>query len=569
MVTKPSSSWGRSLRTALARRGVLSLLALGVTSCQPIDIPNDPQESSQETPTSPPAAVVETRVPLTSRQLLVRLSLELRGIRPTEAEYAAVEADPKALEGLVDQFLRDPRFEGRIRDLYAPVFRTRLDAYPVQALDYGLEDDGAFQTAVGEEPLRMIGYLAAQDLPYTELVTASWTMADENLGAAWPLDYPSNSSGWKQVHYTDGRPQAGVLSTNALWWRYPSDGTNYNRGRANAVSRIFLCNDYSTRPVSFERGIDLSNTEQVNSALRTNPACVNCHGSLDPLASHLFGFQYAVKDEAHEASYYHAERERMWQTTTGVAPSYYGTPTYTLRDLSQQLAGDPRFVECAVQRAYELLLDRSTTVADFDALTAHREEFLKGQLRLRPLLKSIIGDTRYQSVSGEGSVGLKVVSPALLASQVEALTGYRFRVGGDDMLAVDLFGLRSLAGGEDGQSGVAPARGPTPSMMLVQARIAEAAAFYVANQDALSTGEKRVFKLISFTETPETNRAVMVAQLQALHRQVFGTQVAADGEEVQAGLELWSQLYAASTSPLRAWAGVFSVLMRDPEFVTY
>lgn len=567
-VAQPTSS--KRLGFCRRLRSAWSLVLLGV-ACQP-SLPTPAPEHL------PPVSVEPTPVetsyePLTPRQLLIRWSLELRGVRPTEPEYAQVEAEPASLDSLLEAFLRDPRFEGRVRDLYAPVFRTRLDAFPVQAQDYGLEDDAAFQLAVGEEPLRMLGQVAAQDLPYTALVTADWTMANELLGAAWPLDYATGASGWQRAHYTDGRPAAGVLSTNALWWRYPSDGSNYNRGRANAVSRIFLCNDYSARPVSFERGVDLSNSEQVNNALRSNPACINCHSSLDGLSSHLFGFQYVVKEEALEASRYHPERERLWQSTTGVAPAYFGTPTYTLRDLGQALAGDPRFVECAVQHAYELLLDRPVSLADFDALTAHRESFLAGGLALRSLLKSVVNDVRYRSVSGEGAVGLKIVSPQLLASQLEDLTGYRFYVEGDDMLALDQFGLRSLAGGEDGQSGAAPLRGPTPSMLLVQARLAEAAAFYVTNADAslnpVGESPRRLFTDITFTETTETGRPAMVKQLQTLHRRLFGTQVASDGQEVLAGLELWSQLYAVSSSPVRAWAGVLSVLLRDPEFVTY
>lgn len=548
-----------------ASLAALSLLLLS-SACQPTKPSPEAQPPVTVTPTPAPTVSYQ---PLSARQLLIRWSLELRGVRPTVSEYALVEQDPASLDILLEQFLRDARFEGRIRDLYAPVFRTRLDAFPVDAQSYGLEDDAAFQLAVGEEPLRIFGRVVAQDLPYTALVTADWTMSNELLGKAWPLDYPSSATGWQQAHYTDGRPPAGVLSTNALWWRYPSDGSNYNRGRANALSRIFLCNDYSARPVSFERGIDLSNQEQVNSALKSNPACVNCHSSLDALAGHLFGFQYVVKDEPLEASVYHAERERLWMTTTEVAPSYFGTPTYTLRDLGQSLAGDPRFVECAVQHAYELLLDRPVTLADFEALTAHREVFLAGGLTLRPLLKAVVQDVRYRSLSGEGAVGLKVVSPQLLASQVEDLTGYRFYVKGDDMLALDQLGLRSLAGGEDGQSGASPLRMPTPSMVLVQARLAEAAAFYVATQDASSEGAKRLFTDITFTETVDTGRAAMVKQLQSLHRRLFGTVVTPEGPEVAAGLDLWSQLYAVSGEPLRAWAGVLSVLLRDPEFVTY
>ena len=47
-------------------------------------------------------------------RLLSRTSLDLRGVRPTEAEIEAVETDPAALDGLVDSFLDDDRFPERL-----------------------------------------------------------------------------------------------------------------------------------------------------------------------------------------------------------------------------------------------------------------------------------------------------------------------------------------------------------------------------------------------------------------------------------------------------------------------
>ena len=53
------------------------------------------------------------------------------------------------------------------------------------------------------------------------------------------------------ARYTDGRPAAGVLATNGLWWRYTTTDSNMNRTRAAAISRLLLCEDFMARPVSF------------------------------------------------------------------------------------------------------------------------------------------------------------------------------------------------------------------------------------------------------------------------------------------------------------------------------
>ena len=507
---------------------------------------------------------------LDDQQLLIRASLDLRGVRPAESEYARLQADPEVLPVLLEEFLLDDRFGERMRELYTPIVRTRIDQFPIDAQDYGLTDDAAFQASVGDEVPRIIGRIADLDLPFTEVVVGDWTMANDILGQVWPVEY--GGTGWQVARYTDGRPTAGILATNSLWWRYPSNGVNYNRGRANAVSRILLCNDYLGREVNFPRDIDLTDQALVDDALRNNAGCVNCHVSLDALASYLFGFQYPANAEADDASRYHPERERDWQEATGVAPSYYGEPGFTLEDLGRQIAGDNRFVECAVETVFEGLVARDAALADRDALTAHREAFLAGGLTLRALVRSVLTDAAWLGAAGveRNAAVRKIATPDLLASQLEDLTGYRFTVDGRDMMKTDLFGLRSLAGGVDGYSGAAPSRVPTPSMVLVQERVAQAAAWHAASREAsMMALDRPLFGAIDFTETPDTNAAPMVAQVQSLHRRIFGRTPAAGSPEVTEALALWSDLYAIEHTAVDAWAGVLSVLLRDPDLIFY
>jgi len=507
---------------------------------------------------------------LDSRQLLIRASLDLRGVRPTVAEFDRLTADEAVLPDLVEEFLADERFGERMRELYTPVVRTRIDQFPVDAQDYGLDDDAAFQASVGDEVPRMIERVANEDLPWTEVATGDWTMANGILAQVWPVQQDAPGVDWSVARYTDGRPAAGMLTTNSLWWRYPSNGINYNRGRANALSRILLCNDYLAREVAFPRDIDLTDGALVADALRNNPGCVNCHVSLDALGSYLFGFTYPANAEADDASVYHPERERNWQNATGVAPAYYGEPGFTLDDLGHQIAGDNRFVECAVETVFEGLVARESDLADADALTRHREAFLAGGLTLRALVRSIVEDDAWLGRDAERAAAVrKIATPDLLASQIEDLTGYRFTVGGRDMLQTDLQGLRSLAGGVDGYTGSAPSRVPTPTMVLVQERLAQAAAWHVAASDAGLPAVQRRLLTVDFAVTPETDRAAMVDQVRRLHQRIFGLDVAVDSLEVTEALDLWSALYDVEGNAVDAWAGVLSVLLRDPDLIFY
>lgn len=504
---------------------------------------------------------------------LTRASLDLRGVRPSAAEIERLEADPEALSALVDEYLHDDRFSDRLADLFSEVFLTRTESYLVSFEGYPVEDIplAALLRSVGDEPLQMLGYIAENDLPLTDLVTADYTMANEVLARMWPVDYPGGGTGWKKVRYTDGRPAAGLLSANALWWRYQSTDSNANRGRANTVSRLFLCHDYLTRPIEFDRNVNLLDSEAVGEALRTNPGCINCHVSLDPLAAYFFGFTF-YEATGGELSRYHPERERNWTYMLGTPPAFYGQPGDDLSDLGRQIASDSRFPECLVEHTTELLLRRDVSSLDMETLTAHREALLQGGMKLRPLLKSVLMSSEYTAADEDtpGGVPLKLVTPNLLLSQVKDLTGFDWRTAdGWSLLESDAMGFLTLAGGADGAYVVKNATSPNPTLLLVQERLAEAASDYVVASDAADRSQARLFTAVDFTETPETDRDAMVAQIQLLHLRLFGDRVAADGPEVEANLSLWSDLYALEPDPARAWAGLLSALLRDPSFLLY
>jgi hypothetical protein len=504
--------------------------------------------------------------------LLTRVSLDLRGVRPSVEELTAVETDPGRVDSYIDLFLEDERLTERVVSMWSEIYLTRQDSYYLAAEDYDWEpsDQPAFALGVGEEPLRILARVVTEDLPYTELVTGDWTVLNDIVGLSWPTDYSADETGYQVVHYTDGRPSAGVLSTNSMWWRYMSNGTNYNRSRANAISKLFLCTDYLAKAIEFDRDVNLLDEGAVNEALQTNPGCYACHSSLDPLASFLFGFHYYDYDGLMDISYYHPEREHLWQDATGLEPAYYGAPGYSLADLGELLAADPRFAECAVEQVWKIFLQRDVELEDFERLTALRETFLGADLKMRPLLRAVFDTPEYRAGPTDEPLyaPLKMVSAEQLGSQIEAVTGYRMTTDGYDMLLNDEYGLRTLAGGVDGNFVTAPARAPMATLVLVQERLAQAAADFVVAQDLVAESPT-LFTEIGFSETTSSNRDAMVAQIQALHLRLFSSRVEADGAEVEANLALWEELYAASLSQAAAWKGVLTVLLRDPTFLMY
>ncbi|MCB9778973.1 MAG: DUF1549 domain-containing protein [Alphaproteobacteria bacterium] len=516
---------------------------------------------------------------MSATELYTRASLDLRGVRPTVAELQALQADPAGLDDALDALVDDPRFGARMGEMWSEIFLTRTESLMITPEDVGIADRAAFYASVGDEPMRMVQHIADYDLPWTEIVVGDWTMANDVLLTAWPLEGTGQGrtdDGWQVARYTDGRPQAGVLAGNGMWWRYSSTDSNANRGRANQVSRILLCNDYLTREIDFERNVDLLDEEAVLDAIHQNPGCVSCHASLDPIASYLFGFWTYVPDSAVDSTTYHPEREQQWQAYTGVAPAWYGEPGSSLSDLGEQIAGDARFPDCAVQHTWELMLRRDATLADTDLLVDHREAFLKGGLTLRALARSIVDDPMYRAgATGiDGAVSRKLVTSDLLASQVEGITGFRWTYGGYDMLQTDVVGVRTLAGGADGYTVSAAAKSPNATLVLVQERLALNAALYaVVTELEQDPGARTLFTEVDLSRTDvqagEAHHDAAAAQLQRLYLAVLSREVAADGPEVAASLALFDELAALGGSAEGGWAGVLAALLRDPDFVLY
>ena len=470
---------------------------------------------------------------LGDEDLLVRTSLDLRGVRPSAAELQLLREDPGLVDELVLGFLRQERLPERVRALWADVYRTRSEDYHA-AEHFGLDDEDAWQRSVGEEPLRVLGEVVARDLPVSELVTGDWTMVDAQLAGVHPVGVAAPEQGWVPARYTDGRPAAGVLGTNGLWWRYTSTESNAHRERANALSRIFLCEDYLERPVA-GLGEALAAGED---ALEHDPACVGCHVGLDGLAGHLYGFTWYAAFNAEEQVRYYPERELLWEDWTGVAPSFYGTPTSGLAQLGELLAADPRFTACQAEQAFELLVGRDATIDDHGQLARHTETLEASGLRLPALLGSVVASDAY-------AAGARLVTAELLASQVEALTGHRWTRDGVDLLTTDQGGLRVLAGGSDGDGVPTRARRANTTLVLVQQRLAEHATAHVEADGGLPEG-------------PDVE-----AGLSELHLRVFGRDLDDD-----TWLDLWHALEALDGAEA-AWAGVHTAMLRDPELLVY
>lgn len=536
---------------------------------------DSPADTATDSVALPSVAADADLVPLDTPRLARRMSLDIRGVLPTVAELDAVEADPTQLGALRDAWLDDPRFEQRFMYLLGERWLTRVDEFLIYYMEYrdlsmDPRNEYPFERAIGDEPLRLMAHVAATDQPWTDIVTADWSMGNEVLGPYWPTDYPREGQGWQVIHYTDGRPAAGVLATNGLWWRYYSTFSNMNRGRAAALARLLLCEDYLSRPVSFTNQVALVDEEGVESALRSNPYCMGCHSSLDPLASTLFGFWVANEYAGPEMERYHPEREPLGSYQLGLDPEFYGLPMSGLGELGAAIAADGRFSRCAAESMAEVWWRRPVTIEDFDRVEDLRQAYLAGGERMKPLLAAVTDTPVYRAgglvdgVSDEvrdREATVRLLDATLLDSVLEDLSGFGWEEGGFRMLDDDSTGFRIMGGGVDGIQVTRPQRTPNLTWALTVERAAEGAA-----DDAVAELGSAGTLLAGVDATTQPGDPAFTTTLDQLHWHLYAQRP--DDAWRSAVTSLWQDV-AATEGPTEAWKAVLVAMLRDPLFVSY
>lgn len=508
---------------------------------------------------------------------LTRLSLDLRGRRPTVEELAAVRSDPGLLGGFAQSFADDPAFGERLIEWYATVYKTRADQFIPgingSASSYTTPDRLAFARGIGEEPLRILARIGTADLAYTQAVVGDWTVVnDAILDVAENLEVSPDDTGvdWHVAAYTDLRPPVGVLASNGMWWRYTSTEQNHNRGRAAAVLQTLLCDERFDQPVVF--ATDLEELDALDDLVQDEPACISCHVVLDPVGSYLFGFRRLHVESGTEALYYFPEREGYWTSGLEVPPSYYGSAADEgLSDLGARIASDPRFVSCAVEQAWGFLHGEAAETDQIEALSAHRQTFLDAGLTLDALYVDIATDPSHlsQDETVAGTVPPKRLSPEQMASAVHALTGYAWTTSGVPVMHNDELGYRVLAGGMDGAIVTQAASDHTAAQALVLQRLSELGAANVVEEEAaLDRDARRLFTEVdSLDAVPDD--AALQAQIIALGLVVLGQQWTAEDDAVTELVALHQALTAVEDDPAQVWRAVLTALLRHPDFVHY
>jgi hypothetical protein len=531
-------------------------------------------------------------VELSATDQLLRASMTLRGLRPSIAELELVADDPSAMSAIVDAYLASPSFGKVIRDLHNESLLVRTDYafYPAgfPRLDnMQMYDAYYLNTSVQEASLRLVEHVVMNDLPYSQIVTADYAIANHVVSTVWGTTYDTTGAEWQQSYYQDGRPVAGVLSDPWVFTRHASTISNANRGRANAMSKALLCYDFLDRDIVIDSSINLADPDVVNNAVVENEACAACHQTLDPLASFFQDyFPIFVAQQIETYPYDQFYYPGIFQIA-GVEmrdPGYFGQAGNNVADLGRLMADDPRLSLCAVQRFYayfhQVPLDEVPLLASAEL----QQEFIQSGLNAKVLAKAIVMSDAFKlshsgdEVESENLAGIRKIRPDQMSTMFLDLTGFKWEVdlgagGGLDLGRAELttdsmLGFEVLGGGIDAAYVTRPTHtfNATASLVL-QTMAAEAAAYVVDRDFAEADPQKRhLLKLVELDGIdPKTARE----QIAWLHLRLLGEVVEVDSDEVTESWELFSAGFQHNNNIARAWELLLTAMMQDIRIATY
>lgn len=256
--------------------------------------------------------------------------------------------------------------------------------------------EAATQYGLARTPLELIARVVENDLPYTEILTADYIMANPQAAAAYGASTRFNDPG-SATEFQPSRiaeyyrndnsklvdfdrdygtriinrgnlatdyPHAGILNTNVFLRRYPTTPTNRNRARARWTLLHFLGFDIEGAALRAPQAVSPADAD--NPTLK-NPACTGCHNIMDPIAG---TFQNYAEEGAYKNNFGGIDSlaESYKYPLDGKPTAYrYGDTWYRdmlppgfdgreapdsdngLQWLAAQIAADPRFAEGAVE----------------------------------------------------------------------------------------------------------------------------------------------------------------------------------------------------------------------------
>jgi hypothetical protein len=390
---------------------------------------------------------------LDEQETLRRAAIILAARLPTTQEFNAVAVGgERSLRATIRNMMEGEHFENFVLETANNHFlSTGINFNFPHISDYPKLDEidrAPFHAALGQEPLQLLRYIVVNERPYTEILTANYTLVNPDLALVYEADVSeafndiADSSEWQKatipnmLRFGKPFPHAGVLTTHAWLHRFPTTATNRNRHRAKIALRQFMGIDLEAlaqRPLGSESQFLVPTLE--------DPACISCHNILDPVAGAFQNWAdrnryrrfknnttalssgYRSKNypkDANDNAYYQNGdnwfRDMLLPGFNQAAlPGGYKGNQAALQWLGQEMVKDSRFAMGSVYFWYHGLFAKPPLATPFDDTATNYSARLNAFNAQNEIFKGIA--TRFREDQGYGAYNVKDLLADLIISK--------------------------------------------------------------------------------------------------------------------------------------------------------
>jgi hypothetical protein len=430
---------------------------------------------------------------LTHRETARKAAVVLAGRYPTDEEFASATTD-EGLDAFVVKLTNDELFYDRLREIWNDALLTERplgaevgqsfynapQLYDTLVPGYNPDIRRMTSNAVTEEPMRFVEYVVRNNLPFSDVVTGNYIVANPFTAKTYGLPHespltPDAYLDWRRIDFspvqnrralgapqtaplqTNALPVAGILSTPAFLTRWETTPTNRGRKRARIVLKNFLATDifkFAQRPV------DSTALTSVQNPTLNSPMCNVCHTVIDPIAGGFRGFNENQLLTFDADDGWHDDMLPPGINSVDMPPQSYGNG---LMWLGAQIAKDRRFGIAVAQVMYKGLIGdepiafpQDKAAADYtDRVRAYNiqndwfvktgDEFIANKFDLRKLVAAIVRSVYFRAKSGdptkdglhEGLGQGRLLTPEMLGRKYRATTGLYFVNVNSDLAVKD------------------------------------------------------------------------------------------------------------------------------------
>lgn len=556
--------------------------------------------AAEECPEEPGVATFDDVTLLDAPATLRKAALHLVGRLPTDAELASVLAKgDDALATAVDGMLEEDAFHVRLKELFndhlltdyyyfaytgAGVNVLSEDDFPNAGEAYfdALEGDDRYyaNAAVAREPLELISHIVRNDRPFTEVLTADYTVVNQYSAKIFNADATDFSDGyeWQEAKIQVSRegklvelPHAGVLTSPMFLNRYPTTPTNRNRHRAWKILDLFLATDILAVAA---RPLNVGDTTQYDNPTRDDATCVTCHKRIDPIAGAFRNWNDNDQEQF--------EPDREWHKE--MFPPGFGSEVMTVADygsslnwLGQRIVQDPRFPRAMVHIMWQAVLGAEPSLyprelgsadgvnrlnawkAEDETLRTLDRVFVESDYNLKHVARALVLSPYFRAkgaaagVSGGRTTELsgvgtgRLLTPEMLNRKIAAVVGVPWsrEYDGVGFLEAD---FRILYGGIDSLNAAQRLTDPNGIMTAVGWRMAnEMSCKVTAYEFWRPQAERVLFPHVTMAHVPDAETGDPIPgsidairkNIQHLHSRILGETLALDHPEIDRTYQLF------------------------------